>query len=255
MDPEARVHPLSEDRSLDLVNGMLGEAERAAILRHVASCAECEARLRAAAESHERAHVLAKRHGVAPSATVLAPRFAPEREARARTFRQSLLLAAAFVAIAGGALILSDLNRRHPPTHGDRAALPAPDWSVMTRDFEGTRADDSLRAGIDAYVRGDFSASRRMLEDRPAQGGMEQMRRAYLGDALLRLGDRDRAIELLTSVRLEAVPEPWRLATARALLAALEGAGRRDSADSLRRELSEYGPALETRERAPLRAP
>jgi len=240
MSPERPVHP-GDDRLLDLALGLLGPEEARAERAHLASCPACAARVResaaslawARAQAGDRTAVLASAEFTDAVAT-RAPR-AARRPARGRW----LLLAAAFLAIAGTFVLLRPILRPAGWSR-DIHALPVSEVVGLARGERGEDgADSTMRRGLDAYARGDWEGARRALAGFATTGPAEQARRIYLGSALLELGRAADAAATLSRVEPVQVTEPWRSESRWMLAQALARSGRRASADSLLRALAE----------------
>lgn len=241
------LHP-GPDRLLDLVNGLLPTSERSDLLDHLRRCPTCEFALRELAASHEKALAMftealftealsPARSG--PSIRVLAPRH--RRRARWRTV--SALLAAAAVLVA----VLWGTNARRsspgPSPRGEQMAelvtwLPEPEPTVFQRDATREAADPRIVQGLAAYRDRDARTARRLLSAARANGPLEQVRRIYLGSALLHLGQEHDALETLRAIELAQVPEPWKSETQWLLALAHGETGNTAKADSLYRLLA-----------------
>lgn len=236
------LHP-GPDRLLDLVNGLLPSSERSELIDHLRRCAPCGLALREVAASHEKglaifAEMLSPARS-GPSIHVLAPR--QRRRARWRT--ASALLAAAAVLVA----VLWGTNARRasqgPSQRSEQMAevvtwLPEPEPTVFQRDATRQAADPRIVQGLAAYRDRDARTARRLLSSARATGPLEQVRRIYLGSALLHLGQEDDAFETLRAIELAQVPEPWKSEAQWLLALAHEGTGHTAKADSLYRLLA-----------------
>ena len=131
--------------------------------------------------------------------------------------------------------------------------LPGPEAKVTLRD-EGDATGDSVFAGLDAYARRDLPTAHRLLAQGNASGSIDQMRRLYLADVLLREGRARDAIETLDPVLLDRVPEPWRSEGLWVRAQSWRVIGREAPADSLIRWLATRSGAVGDRARAALRA-
>lgn len=238
-EPADALSHASADQLLDLVLGLTLPESRRELLDHLARCADCEQRMRDIAASHERAR--------ARQAAVLGGAGVPQRAVprRSRWMGPSIAMAAALVAVVGLFVIL-----RAPSAPAPRGAavvwLPRPDPGVLARGGASNGADSSLLAGLAAYEQHNLVVARRGLEAAHASGVMEQVRRVYLANTLLQLGAALPALDQLQSLDYTQLPEPWRAESRWALGQALAGAGRKEQADSLMRQLaSEPGPVGE----------
>ncbi len=229
----------SADQLLDLVLGLARPESRGELLDHLATCAPCAQHLRDISASHERAR--------ARQAAVLGEIGVPQRAVvrRPRWTGPALAMAAGLVAVVGLFMML-----RAPSSPAPRGAavawLPRPDPGVLARGGASNGADSSLLAGLAAYEQHNLVVARRGLEAAHASGVMEQVRRVYLANTLLQLGAALPALDQLQSLDYTQLPEPWRAESRWALGQALAGAGRKEQADSLMRQLaSEPGPVGE----------
>lgn len=227
---EAMTH-LDDSICADLVLGLLPRASADAALAHAERCAECEARLRAHAGASVRAHVEAGSDGdAAREAAVipLPPRSAP-RPAWIATIAAGAA-AALFLALA-----IPRLGREAP-------ALSAPERLTSAREIVRTRADAALDPrlveGLAAYERGEPNEAVQALRAASAAGAAEQVRRLYLGHALLSNAQPIEALAWLESVDLAQLPEPWHGEAVRSLAAAWRANGRHAQADSLARAIA-----------------
>lgn len=206
---------LSDARCADLVLGLAGADARAEADAHVRDCAMCRERLRSHAGATVRARVDA-------AAGVGLRVVRPSRRAWGWG-----AAAAALVAVA--ALMLS---RPAPRTN-------APAWlsdpgDVVTMRAEGS-LDSALIRGLRAYAGHDLPGAIGALESASASGSAEQVRRLYLGHALLARGEAARAASVLETLDPNALPEPWRDEARRTLAEAWRRSGRGARADSLER--------------------
>lgn len=228
IEPRLDNRHLDDTRCADLHLGLLPAGERAAALAHLAACPACESRLRAHVGAAERAAADAP----GARARVVTPIAWYRRPATAW-----LAAAAAVLVIAGTIPMLRPAPRvSDAPSH-----LPSPGAAVGTRAGEGE--DAHLTAGLDAYARHDLAAAERELSAARTTGGAEPLRRVYLADVKLALGDAHAAIALLRGVRWLDVPEPWRHDAIALYARALRRAGEGASADSIERALATHDPS------------
>lgn len=233
------------DQLLDLVLGLARPESRRELIDHLATCAPCEQHLREIAASHERARA----RQAAALGGVGAPQPAVAR--RPRWTGPALALAAGLVAVVGLFAML-----RAPSSPAPRGAavawLPRPDPGVLARGGASNGADSALLAGLAEYERHELAPARRSLEAAHASGVMEQVRRVYLANTLLQLGAARAALDQLQSLDYTQLPEPWRAESRWALGLALAGAGRKQQADSLMRQLASEPGSVGERARAGL---
>jgi hypothetical protein len=220
------IHP-DDDRWLDLVHGLLPPDVREATLAHAKQCIRCGSRMREVAATHERTQAR------------------PLRRRQSRTLPGMVAAAAAVIAVAGIALLWTARG----PAPLAPARLPSPDMHILTRSVPDTIENPGLIAGLDAYRRNDYAAARRALANAHATGTLEQVRRLYLGNAQLQLGDARGAVRTLRSVDRALVPEPWIAELEWSLAVALATAGEHAEAESLRTVLSGRPDSIGTRAR------
>lgn len=250
---------LTEDTCRDLLGDLLSPAERRAALAHAAECPTCEDVLRACAGERERMRIRGYALGVIEprSATdpesrkVARPRPPAERPSTGQEMIDRLWglvptlrwgFAAGAVAVAALVLVLILPTDRAPYSDLSRPLLPYQE-EITLRGQPGP-AGDALLQGLDAYTAGDLTTATDHLDSARADGPAELVRRIYLGSALLRQAEYARALEVLESVNLEQVPEPWRRETRWNLYLALRGSGRDPEADALLDTLTEGPGAL-----------
>lgn len=232
------VHP-DDDLLLDLVSGLISGGERNATLAHLRECGSCASRLREFAATHERAYA----HAAAAIADwpeerrdVHVLRVPPPLASRPSP---ALLVAAGLIAVVGVTAALWLSARQRAPAGGPVAWLPSPEANVLTRDSSEAPPDPRIVEGLAAYRLHDAATARRLLERSRAQGALEQVRRLYLGNADLQLGQPGAALDVLESVDLGEVPEPWRSEAEWSLSLAYSRTGRTRAADSLWQLLSD----------------
>jgi hypothetical protein len=210
---------LDDARCADLVLGLLAPEARAAALAHLATCPDCEARLRA----HTGAQV---------AATLAAPRPAARVVRLPLGRRRGLMLtAAAAAAVLLTLAVPRGLWRSTPPV--PTAWLADPGEVVRMR--AGAGADPRLESGLAAYRARELSRAITDLRAARVDGAAEQVRRLYLGHAFLADGQPREALAWLASVELTRLPEPWRTQAEDALVAAWRANAMSRSADSLER--------------------
>lgn len=220
-DPHAH---LDEACCADLVLGLLPPEHAERALAHAGQCAECEAMLRAHAGAAVAARVAQQ-----PRASVLP--LSVQRFLRGpRGWRGSAVAAA-----AAAVLLLALLPTRREPA----PPQPPTPWLESASEWVRTRAegalDPRLADGLAAYERRELTVAVATLREVQATGAAEQVRRLYLGHALLASEQPIEALAWLTSVEREQLPEPWRSQADRALMTAWRANGRHSQADSLQR--------------------
>ena len=244
---------LDDDLLLDLVNGLLPEAERQELLTHLRSCVPCGERLRVFAAAHQRARARAAEVLAAartePLAVVQPIEVARRRAATRGPWRGWIAAAAAFAVVSA---VLLARNSFGPASLVPVAAapLPMPDASILTRNAAAAPMDPIVARGLAAFAHGDLADARRTLDSTTAVGAAEQVRRLFLGNAELRTGDARRAARTLRSVDASLVPEPWLGELQWSLAVALATSGEQVAADSLRQLLATRDDSIGARARA-----
>jgi hypothetical protein len=152
--------------------------------------------------------------------------------------------AAALIAVVGIAL----WTTRGPAPFAP-ARLPSPDLHILTRSVPDATENPGLIAGLDAYRRNDYATARRWLASARETGVVEQVRRLYLGNAQLQLGDARGAVRTLRGVDRALVPEPWIAELEWSLAVALATSGEPAEAESLRKVLAGRPDSIGTRAR------
>ncbi len=236
---------LDEDTCLDLMHGLLAAPQRAAALEHLATCPACEQALRAMAARQERTRaswrLVATPSGPQLENTTEAARdhtppvdlFWLRRFARSLTLRMAVAGAVAVLALA---LVWP---RDKGPGHGglDTALKVYP----LPVHVEGTRVrapeeggdPSALTAGLDAYASGSYIAAAQALRDAPTAAGLEAIRNVYLGSALALSGRFEGAVDVLSAIDLDQLPDPWGAESMWTLLVAYRASKMGDRADSI----------------------
>lgn len=218
---------LDEACCADLVLGLLPLEQQEQALAHAGRCAACEAMLRA----HAGATVAARaaERGRASVLPLPVQRFL----AGPRGWRGAAIAAAAAAVL----LVVMLPSRQGPaPAQPPTAWLEPPGELVRTR-AEGT-LDPRLADALAAYERRELATAVAALREVQATGAAEQVRRLYLGHALLADAQPIEALAWLSSVERDRLPEPWRTQAAEALVAAWRANGQPSPADSLERTLA-----------------
>lgn len=234
-DRRASQH-LDDARCTDAVLGLLDDEARASMLRHVAGCAECAARLRAHAAAAERAQADWRSRSAAGPAPVT-----PLPVRRPPALRRALvatLAAAAVVAV----MFAVPLLRTRPVSDGSAPWLADPGELVRVR--EGAASDPRLASGLQAYARRDLAAAERDLEAAQVTGSAAHVRALYLAQVRHARGDAAGALDLLRHVAWDEVPEPWRRDGLRLLARALRAAGQGAAADTIEHALRTLDPGI-----------
>ena len=233
---------LGHDRLLDLAEGLLPADLRATALAHLKSCPACETRFQDIAASQARAQ--------SEASTVLgggATRFG-RATVHARPLRQARWLLVTGAVAAALAIALFSARDRVPRRIASQmdSSLPVARLRGAIRDVQSSAADSAVLAGLDAFNRNDYDAARRILESTRGKGGMETVRRVYLGSVRLQLGDAAGARSILLGLPEQRIPEPWKSEARWTLALALAGSDHHEAADSLLQVLSaEQGPVAD----------
>lgn len=221
--PASRASHIDEDACVDLVSGLMVPDERRAALAHAATCSACEARLRAAAGTHER--------GRARVARALFSASLPRNTGVPRS--RVWLVAAGLVVVTSAAFFATRRSPRDGVTDPPFVPMPVVDEGQWMSDRANMEDDSLVWRGFEAYQRGDHLEAERLLTLARADQGLELMRRAYLASAQLRLGRADAALRTLDPVFQSDLPEPWRSEAEWTRIVANARAGFRERADSL----------------------
>lgn len=215
---------LDEACCADLVLGLMSRERQEQALAHAAQCAECESRLRAHAGASVGARV----------AHQAGARVAP-LPVRQLLYAQRGWRGAAIAAAAAAVILVTLLPALDPPAPRMRASEWLADPSEIVRTRTEGSVDPRLAEGLAAYERRDLVRAIVTLREVQVSGGAEQARRLYLGHALLASEQPIEALAWLSSVDLNALPEPWRTQAEHALAAAWRANGLPAPADSLER--------------------
>lgn len=249
---------LDDDRRLDLLHGLLPDAERERALAHLEACAACEELLRADAAAHERLRA----RGAPPALAALPPRAtAPSPAGPVRPAAARLRLAAAWrrppvrwaaVAMAAAAVLaLIVLPRGGGDAWPALSRLPAAGGEVLVRGGDGrTAPDGELGRALAAYERGDWDRAAELLSRLEAPPALRTLRDVYLGSALAWQGNHRRAAAVLAPVAGAALPDPWGSEARWTLYVSLRRSGQEARADSLLAVLSREPFELGERARA-----
>jgi hypothetical protein len=237
-------HP-DDDMLLDLVLDLLPREREEQVLDHVAHCRACESMMRRLGREKERL--------APPPSSAFLPHAATPGDARQEAFTSSirrwiggpwtirrLLPMAGFVA--GLALVVIFLIPRGPMSRSQIEAnwLPAPPVLLQRGGLKDNAMSGRLAAGLAAYNRRDLPSAIRNLQEATVSPELESFRSIYLASALTMSGEYPQAIRLLRKQTPDFLPDPWDTEVHWTLLVAFERAGRRASADSLRRILAAH---------------
>lgn len=196
-----------DEELLELAHELSQPSVRRRLLRHLRACASCEQRFLDEVRRRER---LRARAGVALADPAAG---APRARSPARKLALGLSLVAALVL--AWPFLAPHTARGHEPDYG----LPV---DAPTRWRSSGDAPDAgrLARALEAYAAGELAQARELLEGAREEGGRESARRLFLASCLARAGEEREARELLATIALEELPEPWR-GRARAMQAEL----------------------------------
>lgn len=238
-DPGHPPH-LDADVALDLVLELLPDGSRELWLVHAAACPACESLLRRTAGDLERSRARAlPALGLPAERAGSAPRGGPA---------WWWLAAAGVLVVAGGLWSLpreSELVLTAIPT-----PLPTAPGGPVTfaPQRDAGAADGPLRDALEAYRAGRLTEARDRLASLHAlPPAHERLRRVYLADCELRLGDAGRSVAALEGVRMLSVPEPWQSQARWNQAVALAHLHRDSAARQALRELRQMGGPLSGR--------
>jgi hypothetical protein len=144
-------------------------------------------------------------------------------------------------------LLLVMPGGRPPYSELSRPLLPY-DEEIVLRAPSGP-VPQPIVDGLKAYDAGDLASAEILFESTTAEGVAEWVRRVYLGSVLVLRAEYARAAEVLESVDLTRVPEPWTRETRWNLYLALRGSGRHEEATRVLDEMTELPGALGDRAR------
>ncbi|MFH1278040.1 MAG: hypothetical protein ABIK65_06655 [Candidatus Eisenbacteria bacterium] len=254
---------LDEDACLDLIHGLLTGSDAETAISHMGGCADCENRFRAMAAERERLRAtrrLRSRDGGEISVEKLGRGVPlPEEEAErtepaplppaGRNRRPRYYLAGGAAAAAMILFLILSPFREAPPDRGDLRWLPPLSGELDFR-APGDGADDAdLDDGLAAYEDRDLSRAVDLLERAEVSGTLGMIRDVYLGSARAWRGENDRAIEILSKVPAEILPDPWGSEARWTLYLAYGRSGAETAADSLLHLLAEEGGEVGDRAR------
>lgn len=236
-----------DDVYVDLIVDLLPAAEADAVLQHLHRCADCEKRFQQLAGQWERAAAYAH---IATNAPTDATEQATGVWARLAWALQRPRIRVAFAAAVAVLLILLVPKLVEKPGEVLPGKLPAIRQDVELRAVVPPVQNEELVAGLDAYAREDFDEAVRRLRAIVMPGPQDAFRKVYLSSALVWIREYTEAIQILESVPLDLVPEPWSGEARWTLYVALRGAGHTARADSLLEDLQNQPGALGDRARS-----
>jgi hypothetical protein len=186
----------SEDRLMDLINGLLPSGDEQSIMAHLSECGPCEERFRALLRDHETA-----RTTPSPSAradgSILPPR-------SSRRLRPAGVLVAAALLIALSAWLLS------------RDSGPDAYWIPMELGESTLRSADSVAVGSSevfrAYENEDAQATIELLRGRPLPDDemLASLQRLMLASAYVNTGQPREALDVIDKLEVYSLPVKWR---------------------------------------------
>lgn len=247
-------HP-DDDQLLDLVLELLPREREEEILEHVGQCPACEQRMRHQAGERERLASEPGRAEFRQALAVASMRSPLERPSGAerptvgerlrrwlgepRPIRRLLPIGGGLVGLA--LLVFLVIPRdRSPELELEANWLPAGSILVQRGSPPGSAMSGMLAEGLAAYNRRDLPSAIQNLETATVLYDQEPFRCLYLANALVQSGAYAQAVKVLRPFATDVLPEPWATEGHWTLLVALEGAGMRASADSLRRVLATH---------------
>jgi hypothetical protein len=248
---------LGRDRCRDLLHGLLPPDEEESIVAHAASCSRCEDLLQEMVAERERlrameAAYLGRGEQARDGLSEGLGRWLSDLAAA--IWQPRYRYATALAAVAAVLLLVL-----WPYQGGDHESmqphwLPAAASDIRLRDGAEGIADEDLAEGLAAYASRDLNEAIARLQRAELTGPLETIRRVYLGNALAMSGEHHEALELLRTITIDPLPDPWRSETLWTLYVALRASGRADSADSLLRRLALEPLEIGERARRQLRA-
>ena len=215
------VRHLGDDRLIDLAAQLLDPASEAETLRHLETCAPCEARFREICRDAEIA------------------RLRPPIARRAPRWRFAAVAASLLVVAATIALWSRSSGRVDPSAY----------WFPVDVDTVGLRTGGpeteavAYNEAVEAYKRHDASRVVQLLRDRTIPEALDPVK-IMLASAFVKTGEPVRAEALLAALRIETIPLPDRDRATWILFAALVAEGKtaeaRALADSLAARPGEF---------------
>jgi hypothetical protein len=237
---DASAAHASDDLLVDLAFGLADATAANAAMEHLRTCGECEARLREVVADRERGRSALAEGAAAPPA-----RPAPRSGARVPAFARRRDVLVATAALAAGLAVVFSLARP-PRLRVEPVWIAAPGDPTESRSPAPGPAGDEFRRGLAAYRahRAD-SAIVLLAAARPADEGLDRLRRIHLASACVFERRPADALDALAGLDLEALPHPWRGEAMWVRACALEQAGRagdgRAQLERLARENGEAG--------------
>jgi tetratricopeptide (TPR) repeat protein len=214
---------LSEERCVEILNGLVPASQLDTVVEHLKRCRRCEDLLRARAAEFERLRAGPMPRRLEGQGLVLIPREAEGgEETRPRwwqVFRdrrrpawwplvpaRPLALGTVGLALVALALLVLGRGETAPPLH----RLPGERAFLSLRSGEDVAGMESLREGIRAYAAGDYRRAVGILAATRAPEGSEDLRRLYLASALSLSGRYEEASRVLEELAPETLPQPYR---------------------------------------------
>lgn len=246
--PDKQLHT-TVDELVDLQLGLLGVEESERILEHLAACPSCEESLRETYADRQRLIASRELHRDAHGVAAVAPRSDAPLPAKARIVR---FRSVAIPLTAAASLFLMLWLWPHDDP-GTSRWLPSPSAVLQVRSGAADAEPPDLAAGLRAYDARDLEEAISTLSLAEGTGPLEDVRRVYLGSALVRTGRNDEAVAVLSGVATRTLPDPWGSESRWNLYLALAGCGRAASADSLLGELAREQTTIGRRARQEIR--
>lgn len=147
-------------------------------------------------------------------------------------------VAVAAVAAAAVALFVILPTQRHDSMSQLLHPMADLGEEVHLRSDSQTGQGEEIQKGIKAYLDGDLRGAVNLLGNAAATGQLDNLRRVYLGSAYARLGEYDRAVQVLETVPFISVPDPWGGEGRWTLYVACRALGRDQEAESILEELA-----------------
>ncbi|MCA9753199.1 MAG: hypothetical protein KC591_13475 [Gemmatimonadetes bacterium] len=221
--------PSPERIPVDLLLGLLPEAEREEAMRRIAADPTSATELRLLSARWERAR---SRRASAEHAPAL-------RRVRGRIW------AALLVPVAAAAVIPWLLFGRQAAPSSAVVPLPTNLEALALRSSDPS--DGSLERALSAYAEGRWAEAASRLADAP--DGRAPFRALYRASALALSNRPEEALAILDTLSLGSMPDPWRSEGGWTRAVCLEEAGRHEEARESMSTLATTGPT-EIRRRA-----
>jgi hypothetical protein len=249
------LHP-DGDTLLNLMLGLLPEAEEQHLFAHLAACPQCERGFQELCACHERTRAAGtprfEENGQLVSAGSPA---AARRRAPARTWAAAFLRRPAVALVGAAAIVLLVLAlrpHRAPEVPGPSAQPPGAgipwlttrDVSRQVREAGGAQPLAEFDEALRAYAAHDLPRAVELLAAARVPESVEAYRRVFLGSALALSGRQAEAARVLLGAVEPELRDPLRLEAYQTLYAALSRSGRQASADSLLHALENHPSQL-----------